>query len=284
MTHALRSVAQWMDKTHAVAPREALHGKRMGPPEGAGPKTHGERGFTPSPSCTPPKAAPGHPAQILRQTSRQPATERTTTMSEAGSNRLAVLAEDIRTAHASVEAAALMRAKRALEAGRGLIEAKSLLKHGRWLPWLKENCRIPERTAQLYMKLADLGVPPEIIAVIGMERAATEVIVMGNAPDELAKYDEPMQQQWLLFALFTRDCEHTDWVMRKGYASPDEWLADTKTRQRWRSLVPAAKQPVISEPSEAFLKNWAAHKEKYADTPRPEIEAMLTAAFAPAAA
>ncbi len=35
-----------------------------------------------------------------------------------------------------------------------LIEAKALVKHGEWLPWLKEHCTISERTAQLYMRCA----------------------------------------------------------------------------------------------------------------------------------
>jgi hypothetical protein len=42
----------------------------------------------------------------------------------------------------------------AIAAGELLIEAKGRLMHGRWLPWLHEHCQIPERTAQLYMKLA----------------------------------------------------------------------------------------------------------------------------------
>jgi Protein of unknown function (DUF3102) len=33
-----------------------------------------------------------------------------------------------------------------------LEEAKGLLKHGQWLPWLQGNCGISERTAQRYMR------------------------------------------------------------------------------------------------------------------------------------
>ncbi len=38
--------------------------------------------------------------------------------------------------------------------GMLLIRAKGLLAHGEWIPWLKTNCKIPERTAREYMKLA----------------------------------------------------------------------------------------------------------------------------------
>ena len=42
----------------------------------------------------------------------------------------------------------------AIVAGELLLDAKDLLKHGQWLPWLAENCAISERTAQLYMRCA----------------------------------------------------------------------------------------------------------------------------------
>lgn len=42
----------------------------------------------------------------------------------------------------------------AIECGDALINAKSLVKHGEWQSWLKNNCEVSERTAQNYMKLA----------------------------------------------------------------------------------------------------------------------------------
>ena len=41
-----------------------------------------------------------------------------------------------------------------LEIGRRLIEAKSQLQHGEWLPWLAEKVDFSEMTAQRFMKLA----------------------------------------------------------------------------------------------------------------------------------
>ena len=35
-----------------------------------------------------------------------------------------------------------------------LLEAKDQLKHGTWLPWLRDHCTLSERTAQLYMRCA----------------------------------------------------------------------------------------------------------------------------------
>src|SRR3954452_25391410 len=75
-----------------------------------------------------------------------------TDTNNAASNRLPVLAAEIRRAHADVHDAAMTAAQRAIDAGHALIEAKELVAHGQWLPWLRENCALSERTAQLYMK------------------------------------------------------------------------------------------------------------------------------------
>ena len=71
-----------------------------------------------------------------------------------GSNRLPVLADEIRRAHADSQRAAQMSVEAAIKAGEALIEAKSHLKHGEWLPWLRDNCELPARTSSHYMRLA----------------------------------------------------------------------------------------------------------------------------------
>jgi hypothetical protein len=42
----------------------------------------------------------------------------------------------------------------AIEAGRLLIQAKEACGHGKWLPWLRENVRVCDRTAQNYIQMA----------------------------------------------------------------------------------------------------------------------------------
>ena len=41
-----------------------------------------------------------------------------------------------------------------LTIGRCLIEAKDMLPHGEWLPWLNERVEFSERTARNFMRLA----------------------------------------------------------------------------------------------------------------------------------
>jgi 16S rRNA G966 N2-methylase RsmD len=69
--------------------------------------------------------------------------------------RLDQLATEIRNAHAQVELHARKSIEAMLLAGEKLAEAQALMKHGEWLPWLRDVCKIPRRSASRYMKLAE---------------------------------------------------------------------------------------------------------------------------------
>jgi hypothetical protein len=69
-----------------------------------------------------------------------------------GDNSLALLASRINAEHTAVASSLRQGLRHAMAAGELLIEAKALVKHGRWLPWLREHCEISDRTAQLYMR------------------------------------------------------------------------------------------------------------------------------------
>jgi hypothetical protein len=64
------------------------------------------------------------------------------------------LATKIKTLHAEVIGAGRDIVLKGIEAGVALIDAKRQLGHGKFLPWLKQNCKVSERRAQDYMKLA----------------------------------------------------------------------------------------------------------------------------------
>jgi hypothetical protein len=70
------------------------------------------------------------------------------------SNSLAELAERIRATHEVVRQALKMGVENAMTTGDLLIEAKAQVDHGDWTPWLREHCKMSERTARLYMRLA----------------------------------------------------------------------------------------------------------------------------------
>src|SRR5271170_8120609 len=72
----------------------------------------------------------------------------------AFSNSLTDLAGRIVVEHTDVSTALKESVRHAIAAGELLIEAKGQVPHGQWLPWLRDNCSMSERTAQLYMRVA----------------------------------------------------------------------------------------------------------------------------------
>ena len=58
-----------------------------------------------------------------------------------------------------------------LTIGRCLIEAKEMLPHGEWLPWLAEKVGYSEKTAQNFMRLAREFSNPQALADLGVTKA-----------------------------------------------------------------------------------------------------------------
>ena len=69
-------------------------------------------------------------------------------------DRLDAIAIEIKRAHADFTSALKRSFERAASAGKMLIEAKGLVSHGQWLPWLEAHAEISERTARRYMRIA----------------------------------------------------------------------------------------------------------------------------------
>ena len=75
-------------------------------------------------------------------------------MRDTITTRLPILAAAINTEHRAAFGFAEKAIKHAAECGRWLIEAKGLLPHGAWLPWLEANTEVSVRQSQKYMRLA----------------------------------------------------------------------------------------------------------------------------------
>ena len=71
-----------------------------------------------------------------------------------GSNRLPIIEAQIKIEHDACLSAVRTSIEHAIKAGALLEEAKGLLKHGQWLPWLSDHCGLSDRIAQRYMRLA----------------------------------------------------------------------------------------------------------------------------------
>jgi hypothetical protein len=97
------------------------------------------------------------------------------------SNRLPILAAEIKQAQEDIDKASVTVAVNALAAGNALIEAKALVKHGEWLPFLKE-AGVQERTAQRYMTLARSGLKSDTVTDLGGIKAALHYLSQRRLP------------------------------------------------------------------------------------------------------
>lgn len=58
-----------------------------------------------------------------------------------------------------------------IDIGNRLIEAKAMLNHGEWLPWLADKVGYSESTAQNFMRLARKYTNPQLVGDLGMRKA-----------------------------------------------------------------------------------------------------------------
>ncbi len=193
------------------------------------------------------------------------------------SNRLPHLAAEIRRAHADVQEAAKTAAERAIDAGHKLLEARELVKHGEWLPWLRENCALAERTAQLYMQLARKGVKPATVADLGLQAAANAIELEYGFFRPHIDSEEVARRDWWLFAIFMHEeCgfpiwwqfDHFDWLGRHDFKSPEEWLGDEGRKFRATFRMGSAH-------AGSQLAQWSEFKRANADRQFAEIEAEV---------
>jgi hypothetical protein len=74
----------------------------------------------------------------------------------------------------------------AIDAGDDLKKAKKKLDHGEWMDWLEKNCALSDRTARVYMQLADGREIIEARIKAATEiQAATETAIMAESDAQL---------------------------------------------------------------------------------------------------
>jgi len=87
---------------------------------------------------------------------------------------------DIETITGEILAAKRAGGEAILTIGNGLIEAKALLSHGEWLPWLEERVEFSEKAAQNFMRIARNYSNPQALADLG----ATKALMLLALPEE----------------------------------------------------------------------------------------------------
>ncbi|WP_095087781.1 DUF3102 domain-containing protein [Mesorhizobium sophorae] len=162
----------------------------------------------------------------------------------SASNRLPVLAAEIRASHEQMLQATLTAAAKAMQAGHALIEAKSLVAHGEWLPFLKE-AGVAERQAQRYMVLARSGLKPDTVTDLGGIKAALQYVSARRLPPSgqcLVAYPDigaphPVIVVWEseehpgfynLGATFCEEDARIEWMRKPIKGEPFVWIAFEK--------------------------------------------------------
>ena len=200
----------------------------------------------------------------------------------AGDNRLPVLAAQIKIEHAGVKAAAQVAAEHAIKAGHALIEAKELVSHGQWLPWLRANVGFSDRTAQLYMKIVRLGFKSATVADLGLKMAANTIAIIETRNyDPFIGCSEAETCEWLLFGLYLRKThhpqledalDHLEWLLqgRRMFPLPDDWLGEKGTI--WRTRCGYGR---FARPTAEFLEGWSSYREINCHRPLAELRAEI---------
>jgi hypothetical protein len=151
-------------------------------------------------------------------------------MGEVTRTRLDKLATEIRADVDFAEASWRNAVRYAIAAGEKLIEAKGLLKHGKWLPWLEENFEFTDRTAQRYMDVArnatrvsDLPTMRDAIALLTNPTPQTMTVTSAPAPESpepvrfVVTESEPAQSMPVTSA----PAVHTTPIWKKPEEEPD---------------------------------------------------------------
>lgn len=95
-----------------------------------------------------------------------------------------------------------------LSIGACLNEAKAILTHGEWLPWLTEQVEFSERTAQRFMRLANEWTNPTALSDLGASKALSLLAI--PAADRDAFIDTPHEvngREKLVIDMTSRELE-----------------------------------------------------------------------------
>ena len=93
----------------------------------------------------------------------------------------------IETIEGEIQVLKSQTAQNIVEIGKRLIEAKGMLQHGQWQPWLEHNAQFSYRTAARFMQVAERFA--NVSALAGLE-ASKVYALLDVAPDQLEGFVE----------------------------------------------------------------------------------------------
>ena len=127
-----------------------------------------------------------------------------------------------------------------LSIGDRLMEAKAVLSHGEWLPWLTERVEFSERTAQNFMRLAREWSNPQALADLGATKALT---LLALPPEERETFMTENHlvggQEKTVVDMTSRELEKAIRERDEAQRAAEAALADAKTAEESRAKMEA---------------------------------------------
>ena len=114
--------------------------------------------------------------------------------------------------------------------GQRLIEAKEMLPHGEWLPWLNEQVEFSERTARNFMRLAREWTNRQTLADLGASKALT---LLALPPEEREQFIEDHN----VIDMSTRQLEQAIKERDEARAAAQRAEADKHTAEQARAKM-----------------------------------------------
>jgi len=116
--------------------------------------------------------------------------------------------------------------------GIRLIEAKEMLPHGAWLPWLEKNVHFSEASAQNYMKVAREFPNPELVRDLGVRKALK---LLALPPDEREDFVEENN----VIDMTSRELERAIRERDEARTAAEAARADAQTAEESRAKLEA---------------------------------------------
>lgn len=124
--------------------------------------------------------------------------------------------------------------------GQRLIEAKEMLPHGAWLPWLEEQVEFSERTARNFMRLAREWTNRQALADLGAAKALT---LLALPPEERAQFMEEHHtingEDKTVIDMTSRELEQAIRERDKARLAAEAAQADAKSAEESRAKMEA---------------------------------------------
>lgn len=155
-------------------------------------------------------------------------------------------------------------AKNIVDIGLRLIEAKEMLSHGEWLPWLEERVCFSEKSAQNYMRVAREFPNPQLVADLGVRKALALLELPPSERDSFAEENDviDMTSRELEKAIRERDeARKTAEAAQADARSAEESRAKMEADMRALEEIHRSAQEGEAQAREALEKAEAELKE-----------------------